>query len=395
MNKLWVTGSGACGAAGRTAQEIWERLLTSDTGAAQSFEQTFTIYPAATFKGEPLSPKELRRMDRVAQLGCVAVREAMQAAGISPNHADMRLEEAGLIVGTARGPVTTLSDMFVRSARGAPTFPTHVATASMSSVAGHLANHAGVGGLCFVVSTACASGATAIVTAAGLMQCSHRMMIAGGADAPLHPVFVRQFGATGVLASGSSPQAALRPFQSDRSGTALGEGAGFLVLERDASPRAQVALVGWGTCFVAGERQLPEREGRGLAGAIARALDCAGLSACDIDALVLHANGTVAGDEVEHRALVRVFGRHLERIPCVALKPVTGHCFGGSSAMEAVVAVEIVRRGIIPPTANGETPAWSDIDLVIGQSRTGDFRRVLSVASGFWGNHTALIFAQQ
>jgi 3-oxoacyl-(acyl-carrier-protein) synthase len=167
------------------------------------------------------------------------------------------------------------------------------------------------------------------------------------------------------------------------------------VLEQDGGSRAIAALVGWGTRFVGGERQLPEPEGRGLAGAISRALECAELNAGDIDALVLHGNGTVAGDEVEHRALVRAFGKHLEKIPCVAIKAVTGHCFGGSSGMEAVVAVEIIRSGLIPPTANaGTTPAWDDMDLVVGQPRKGCFRTVLSVASGFWGNHTALIFAR-
>ncbi len=394
MRKLWVTGTGACGAAGNKGEEIWQRLLAGDTSAARCFERNFTIYPADEFDGGLLLRKDARRMDRVAQLGCAAVREAMGAAEISPSSGDALLEEVGLVAGTGRGPIATLSEMFMRSARGAPTFPTQVAAASMSSVVAHLANHARVGGMCFVVSTACTSGAAAIVTAADLMQGTHRMMIAGGTDAPLDPVFLRQFGATGVFANGLSPATALRPFQLDRCGTALGEGAGFLVLERAGTPRAIAALVGWGMHFVARERQLPEPEGRGLAGAISRALDCAGLGAEEIDVLVLHANGTVAGDEVEHRALVRAFGRHLEKIPCVALKAVTGHCFGGSSGMEAVVAVEIVRRGLVPPTANGGAPAWNDVDLVAGQPRKGDFRTVLCVASGFWGNHTALIFAQ-
>jgi 3-oxoacyl-(acyl-carrier-protein) synthase len=223
MKKLWVTGTGACGAAGNTWKQVWERLLAGDTSAARRFEQNFTIYPAVAFDGGLLSPKEIRRMDRVALLGCVAVREAMQATRILPTSGEAHLEEAGMVVGTGRGPIATLSEMFMRTARGASTFPTQVATASMSSVVGHLANHAGVGGMCFVVSTACTSGATAIVTAAGLMHGPHRMMIAGGTDAPLDPAFVRQFSATGVLAQGPSPTEVLRPFQRDRCGTALGE----------------------------------------------------------------------------------------------------------------------------------------------------------------------------
>jgi 3-oxoacyl-[acyl-carrier-protein] synthase II len=262
---------------------------------------------------------------------------------------------------------------------------------------GSLAGSAQISGLTSVISAACASGAVAVAIAGDLIAAGHPIMVAGGVDAPLEENLLAQFAIAGVLSQGTDPGRSLRPFDVDRSGTVVGEGAGFLVLESLASVEdgnVVAILSGWGTHFEAGERQKPTQDGVGLRTAITLALKRAEIEIGEIDGIILHANGTIVGDDVEHRALVSVLGEHLRDVPCTAIKPITGHCFAGSSAIEAVVAVESLRRGELPPTANCQSPAWEDILVVRERSYRKTFRNILTVSSGFWGNHAALVFSR-
>ena len=224
--------------------------------------------------------------------------------------------------------------------------------------------------------------------------------MAGGADAPLLDAMIRQILSTGILGSHSDPRRACRPFDATRNGTIIGEGAAFLVLESLDSARRRgvpvlARLMGWAMGADSSHRTSPRDDGEGLVRVMRNALGVAGLGAGEIDYVNAHGTGTPLNDKIESLAMRRLLGDRWHQVACSSTKPVTGHCLGASSALEAVITVLGLREQLAPPTANCLEPdPECSLDLVTDRARPMNMQVAMSNSLGFWGKNASLIFAR-
>jgi 3-oxoacyl-[acyl-carrier-protein] synthase II len=267
-------------------------------------------------------------------------------------------------------------------------------TANMA--AGHISILFGLRGPNFGTISACASGAHAIGEAfETIRRGAARIMLAGGAEAPIVPIAIATFNSMKALSTrNDDPAAASRPFDGERDGFVLGEGAGMLVLEELDHARARGArilaeLVGYGATADAFHVTAPSEGGIGARRAMELALREAGLSPDDVDYVNAHGTSTPLNDRAETRALKDLFGARAHRVPVSSTKSMTGHLLGAAGAVEAIVCVQAIRQGVVPPTINQETPdPECDLDYVPNQARAARVRVALSTSLGF-GGHTA------
>ncbi|MCX7886398.1 MAG: beta-ketoacyl-[acyl-carrier-protein] synthase family protein, partial [Verrucomicrobiae bacterium] len=301
----------------------------------------------------------------------------------------------GVVVGTSRGPVGTWMESFERLNK-TRMLPTLAANSNIVSVGGTLAIALKAHGPTFTVSAACASSAHAIAVAAQqILLGTADVMLAGGTEASLHPLIVAQLLAAGILGEHTEPTKVCRPFARDRNGTILGEGAAFLVLEPARLARARGAkihawLAGWSVATEAYQRTGISESAHGMQQVMLNALAMAGLAPEQIGYVNVHGTGTVLGDAREARALRSVFPR---TVPCSSTKPVTGHCMGATSALEAVISILALQQGLLPPTPNclPLDPAC-ELDIVHTAPRPAPVRAVMCNSAGFWGCNASLIF---
>jgi 3-oxoacyl-(acyl-carrier-protein) synthase len=257
----------------------------------------------------------------------------------------------------------------------------------------------GACGPALTVSAACASAAAAIALAAEQLLLGHaEVALAGGAEAPLHPLVLAQLTAAGVLGEAASADLICRPFDRNRNGTVLGEGAAFLVIETEAGARKRGATMlarvsGWAFGAEGGERTGISEDAASLVRTMQKSLALAGLKPDEIGYVNAHGTGTELNDRQETVACQRVFGAQTP--PTSSIKPVTGHCMGAAAALEAVVCIEVLRRGMLPPTPNWQTPDPAcALDIIAGKARAASVQHVISNSSGFWGNNATLIFSR-
>ena len=226
------------------------------------------------------------------------------------------------------------------------------------------------------------------------------IMVAGGADAPLRDAIIRPVLATGILGFHADPRRSCRPFDVTRDGTLIGEGAAFVVLESLESARRRGAavharLLGWAMAADATHRVSPRQDGDGLVRAMKRALRVGGLGAEQIDYVNAHGTATLLNDRTEALAMRRLLGDRVDRVACSSTKPVTGHCLGASSALEAVITILSLRDQIAPPTANClDLDPECRLDVVKGAARPMAMDVAMSNSLGFWGKNASLIFAR-
>jgi 3-oxoacyl-[acyl-carrier-protein] synthase II len=257
----------------------------------------------------------------------------------------------------------------------------------------------GLRGVNFCVVSACATGTNAIGEAAEIIKRGDAVaMVVGGTEAPVTPLALAAFHRTGSLSTrNDDPTHASRPFDRDRDGFVVGEGAGGLVLERldfalerGATPLAEV--VGYGNAADAFHVSAPEPEGRGAARSMSRAMARAGLVPEDIDYVNAHGTGTPLNDRSETRAIKLAMGDHAYRVPISSTKSMTGHMLGAAGVVEAVVCVQAMREGLIPPTINYENPDPDcDLDYVPNQARKVAVRTAMSNSFGFGGHNATII----
>ena len=390
---------GAWTPAGHNVSELWQNVLAGRSPAtslcmdAKPGAEPVAICAADTPQDMPQSVRRMRRADRTLLMAVPAALEAWQAAGMPDR--GIAPERIAVIVGCSRGTVQANAETALNH-RDGKAFPSHAAHANPASISGTISSLIQATGPSFVVSAACASSAVAIATAAQLLLLGVvDVVLAGGAEAPLHPSTLAVLRASGILASHPKPTETCRPFDLHRNGTVMGEGAAFLVLESSQPSKAKAVarLAGWGITSEPGERVGIRAGGEGLENAMRQALQLARLKAGDIGYLNVHGTGTVLNDQEEAGAIRRVFG---DATPLISsTKAATGHCMGASAAIEAVIAIRAMRSGQAPPTTNCESvdPAC---DLNIVQSTPLDFSSdiVMSNSSGFWGNHASLVFAK-
>jgi 3-oxoacyl-[acyl-carrier-protein] synthase II len=396
-----ITGIGAVSAAGPSAGALWQAAAAGRATAAwREFEwgghaQRMAVCAVPPLENGYPEMQLVRRMDRCAHLGWMAAREAWTMAGLK----DGGGRRAGLFLGTSRGPLSKLSEGFARLEE--PRYPPSLsADCTTASISGALAQGLGITGPVATVSATCASAAFAIALAAEqILLGKTDVMLAGGAEAPLVPVTLAQLKAAGVLGYHDDPARTCRPFDVTRNGLCLGEGSAFLVLESAESALRRGAVVlaslsGWGTGVDASGRTGVGRTGEQLVAVVTEALEWGGLAIGDIDAVNAHGTGTELNDVAEANGLCRLLGRRVSKVPCTSTKPVTGHCLGATPALEAVICVESLRRGLVPPAANClEQDVRCGLRIPKAPLPMEQMRHVLSTSLGFWGYHAVLVFS--
>jgi 3-oxoacyl-[acyl-carrier-protein] synthase II len=407
--RVVVTGLGAVTPLGNEVPTYWAGLVAGQSGVGpiSAYDTTdHAVRIAAEVTGldvtDLLGPKQAKRLDRFSQLALIASDEAVADAGLDFRDRDTNRDTA-VLLGTAVGGITTLlQGANVLRDRG-----TRRVSALMipmmipNAAAGEIAIRYGLHGLTLSVASACATGTHAIGEAARLIRTGAApVVICGGSEAAMHPLTVAAFGNMQAISRrNDEPQRASRPFDAERDGFVIGEGAGVLVLESLAQAQARGARIyaevtGYGASTDAFHITAPDEEGSGAVLSMKRALRDAGLEPEAIDYINAHGTSTPLNDVVETRAIREVFGQHAYRIPVSSTKSMIGHLLGAAGAVEAIACIKSLETGVIHPTINYENPdADCDLDYVPNQARETHPRTALSNSFGFGGHNGTLVFS--
>jgi 3-oxoacyl-[acyl-carrier-protein] synthase II len=407
-SRIVVTGMGAVSPLGLDIPTLWEALKSGQSGAgritlfdAEAFETNI----AAEVKGfnptDYIEHREARRMDRYTQFATVA---SMQAVKQSKLDCEKEGTDVGVIIGSGIGGITTLSAQMATLAEKGPRriSPLLVPMMIADAAAGHVSIMLGAKGMNFCTTSACSSGADAVGEACEIIKRGDvQVMIAGGAEAPITPISIAGFNAAGALSvRNDAPQKASRPFDAQRDGFVMGEGAAVLVLEsldhalkRNANILAELAA--YGATSDAFHITQPAQDGGGGAQAMLMALRKAGLTPRDIDYINAHGTSTSLNDKCETMAIKAVFGEDAHRIPVSSTKSMMGHLIGAAGAIEAIVCILAMQHGMVPPTINLEHPDPDcDLDYVPNVAREKRVRAAMSNSFGFGGHNSVLLFRE-
>jgi 3-oxoacyl-[acyl-carrier-protein] synthase II len=349
-----------------------------------------------------LDKKDMRRFDRYIQFGLVAARQAMDEAGLPARFEGEEAERTGVIFGTGLGGVGTLVDgITINALRGPDRISPFFIPMGIPNVgAGQIAISFGMTGPNFTTVSACATGGHAIGEAfETIRRGDAETMIAGGSEAGIREPLVGGFDSMHALSRrNDDPEAASRPFDTGRDGFVPGEGAGAVVLEELGHARARGAsilaeLIGYGATADASHITLPAPGGIGAVRAAERAMRKAGLAPADIVHVNAHATSTPEGDKAELQAIRTIFGEGAGAVTVTSNKSMIGHTLGAAGAIEAIVTIQTIREGCVPPTINlvDPDPAGEGLDLVAGVARRQDVPIAMSNSFGFGGQNTALI----
>ncbi len=407
LRRVVVTGLGAVTPIGNNVAQYWEGLSTGRNGVApiRLFDAS---RHACRFAAEVkdfnpvglLEPKEAKRWDRFCQFGVVAVKQAVDNAGLSID--DGNAQRVGVSIGSGVGGLLMMeTQAHVLADRGPDRVSPFCVPMMIPNMATGLAAIAiGAKGPSSAVATACAAGSNAIGDAFRLIQLGLAdAMVCGGAESAITPLGVAGFASARALSfRNDDPTTASRPFDADRNGFVIGEGAGVLVLEslEHATARGATVLaeiVGYGMTCDAYHYTLPSPGGVGAAEAIRLALSDARLEPEAVDYVNAHGTSTQANDSNETAAIKSALGAHAMTIPVSSTKSMTGHLLGGSGGIEAVASVLAIGHNLVPPTINYSTPDPAcDLDVVPNQARGHTVNVVLSNSFGFGGHNVCLAF---
>ncbi len=407
--RVVVTGMGCISPVGNNVKETWESILAGKSGAAMITHFDASKHKtrfAAEVKGfDPvalLSVREARKMDRFTQFAAAVAIEALDQAGLKID--ELNRDRVGVVIGTAIGGIGTLLEQAdVMRERGPERVsPFLVPMMIPDSAPGMLAIRFGARGPNMALATACASGNNAIGEALEMIRRGAAdVMIAGASEAALVPVAMAGMNVMTALSTrNDDPQTASRPFDKDRDGFLMGEGAGMLILESLEHAQARGATIlgevtGYGTTDDAHHISAPAENGAGAAMAMKLALQNAGLDTTDISYINAHGTSTPLNDKSETAAIKTVFGEQAYSIPVSSTKSMTGHLLGASGAIEAVFCILAIRDEILPPTINYRTPdPECDLDYVPNEPRKASPKHVMSNSFGFGGHNATLIFSR-
>jgi 3-oxoacyl-[acyl-carrier-protein] synthase II len=394
---------------GNSVEETWKALLAGKSGAAlisqfdASGHKTKFAAEVKGFDGVALfGVREARKMDRFTQFALATTLEALEQADISIDSVDR--DRVGVIIGSGIGGIGTLLEQVeVMRDRGPDRISPFLIPMMISdSAAGMIAIHLGVRGPNMALATACASGSNAIGEAAEMIRRgSSDVMIVGASEASIVAVAMGGMNVMGALSTrNDDPARASRPFDKDRDGFLMGEGAGVLILEsldhaRDRRANILCEVSGYGTSDDAFHVSAPAENGAGAALSMQYALEDAGLAPDDIGYINAHGTSTQLNDKSETAAIKTVLGEQAYNIPISSTKSMTGHLLGASGALEAVVCTKVFQENILPATINYETPdPECDLDYVPNQTRQAEPDHVMSNSFGFGGHNATLIFSR-
>lgn len=407
--RVVVTGMGIICPTGNSVEEAWHNAAAGKTGIGL-IERIDTSDLAVHFGGEVrnfdpsefLGRREARRTDRVTQMALYAAKQAMDEAGLEvtpENH-----YEIGCVVGSGIGGVATIVDAvdMYRQKGSHMVSPLMVPMMLPDSASGKISMTYGMRGPNFAISTACATGNNCIGEAAEIIRRgSATAILAGSSEAGLVDIAISSFyNMTAISRRNDDPARASRPFDRDRDGFVMAEGAALLMLEdlehaqaRDAKIYAEI--LGYGHTSDAHHITAPLENGEGATKAIEFALRNAGLTPYDIDYINAHGTSTPLNDKSETTAIKRAFGEHAYEIPVSSTKSVTGHLMGAAGAVEAVFSIMALREDFVPPTVNLENPDPDcDLDYTPNIGRPHPIKTVMSNSFGFGGHNAVVIFGE-
>jgi 3-oxoacyl-[acyl-carrier-protein] synthase II len=405
--RVVITGMGAVTPVGIGVEETWQSLIAgkSGVGPLTMFDATdFATKIAAEVKGfEPgdyIEPKEIKKMDRFIHLAVAAARLAVAQSGLVIH--DSNATRVGVMVGSGMGGLIAIekyhSVVLERGPRKITPFFIPMLIINLAS--GQISIMIGAKGPNSAVVTACATGTHNLGDAYKIVQRGDAdVMVAGGTEGCITPMGVGGFNAMKALSTrNDEPTRASRPFDNERDGFVMGEGAGVMVLEELGAAKARGAkilaeIVGYGLTGDAYHLTAPAPNGEGAARCIRMALDDAGMKPEEIDYINAHGTSTKFNDEFETMAIKTVLGEHAYKIPVSSTKSMTGHLLGAAGGVEAIVAVKTILEGKIPPTINYENPdPECDLDYVPNTARDAAVKVALSNSFGFGGTNACLLF---
>jgi len=410
LRRVVVTGLGALTPIGNTVDEYWNGLTNGVSGAAP-----ITRFDASKFKtqfacevknldiSQFIDRKEARKIDPYTQYAMVAVEEAMNDSGLNLEKID--LSRAGVIWGSGIGGLKTFQDEvtdFVNG-EGTPRFnPFFIPKMIADIAAGFISIKYGFQGPNFATVSACASATNALIDAFNYIRLGKaNIFISGGSEAAVTEAGVGGFNALKALSQrNDDPATASRPFDKDRDGFVLGEGAGALILEEYEHAKARGAkiyaeLIGGGMTGDAYHITAPHPEGRGAANVMKFALEDAGISAEDIDYINVHGTSTPLGDLSEVKAIQKIFGDHAYKMNISSTKSMTGHLLGAAGAVEAIASILAMKHNLVPPTINHFTDdeeVDSKLNLTFNKAQEREVNIALSNTFGFGGHNCSIIF---
>ncbi|KDE48759.1 3-oxoacyl-ACP synthase [Geobacillus sp. CAMR12739] len=404
--RVVVTGIGAVTPLGNDAETTWKNIIAGQSGidiVTRVNPDDFPAKVAAEVKDfDPslfIDRREARKMDRFTQFAVAAALMAVKDANLDINESNA--ERVGVWIGSGIGGMETFEQQFeIFQQRGyRRVSPFFVPMMIPDMAAGQVSIILGAKGINSCTVTACATGANSIGDAFKVIQRGDAdVMITGGTEAPITKMSFAGFCANTALSTNPDPKTASRPFDKNRDGFVMGEGAGIVVLEElehalGRGAKIYAEIVGYGATADAYHITAPAPGGEGGVRAMRQALHDAGLKPEEIDYINAHGTSTEYNDKYETAAIKEVFGDHAYKLAVSSTKSMTGHLLGATGAVEAIFSVLAIRDGIIPPTINYETPdPECDLDYVPNEARKQDVRAVLSNSFGFGGHNATLIF---
>ena len=401
---------GAITPLGNSREAFWDALVAgrSGVGPITAFDasQLRAQIAAEVRDFDPdalIGRRDARRMDRYAQFAYVAATEAIADAQL-PEDEELR-NQTGAIIGTGIGGIVTIQETSLKVAESkdiSRISPFFVPMLMANAASAQVSMKYGLRGPLYAVSSACASANDAIVSAYNAIASGDaEAMVTGGAEATVTTIAVGGFDSMKALSTrNDEPERASRPFDRDRDGFVLGEGAGVIILEERSLALRRGAkiygeMIGYGQSADAFNLVQPDPEGSGAVFAMRRALKNANLTTADVDYINAHATSTPLGDPAESKAIEKVFGEDAKRIAVSSTKSMHGHLLGAAGAVEGIAAILAVQRDIIPPTINFENPdPECRLDYVPNVARRAPVRVAMSNAFGFGGHNTVVVFAK-
>lgn len=408
--RVAITGTGIISPIGNTKEEFWNSILAGKSGVARltCFDPSnFTSHIAAEVKNfDPtphINPKALRRMDRFVQLAVSASKMAVNDAKLDLEKEDRN--RIGVYIGSGIGGLHTIEEQVMAYLRNGPEkgpskiTPFLIPMLIVNMASGMVSILLKVKGPNSAVATACASGNHAIGDAFHIIQRGEAdIMVAGGAEGAITHMGFGGFCALRALSTrNDDPEHASRPFDKERDGFVMGEGAGIVILEelehaRNRKSNIYAELIGYGMSGDAYHMTAPDPTGEGAARCMKAAIDNADVGPKEVDYINAHGTSTLLNDKIETLAIKNVFGKHAYKLAVSSTKSMTGHLLGAAGGVEIIATVLGIKKGIIPPTTNYEVPdPECDLDYIPNKHRQGRINIAISNSLGFGGHNATLV----
>lgn len=405
MKRVVITGMGTINPIGHNVNETWESIKNKECGI-----QEISLIDSSTYKtkfdaeiknydpNEFFDPKTAKRNDRYTQLGMIAAREAVKDSGITPENSDY--SRIGTYFSSGIGGLTTIQEQckiyFEKgNTRVSPLF---IPMGISNMAAGTIAIEYGFKGESMSIVTACASSAHAIGEAYRAIQLGEEdVILAGGSEASINEVALAGFENMKALTHATEVNRASIPFDAERSGFVMGEGAGAIILEELEHAKARGAkiyaeLIGYGSTTDAYHITSPSPDGEGGANAMKRALKNANIKPEEVDYINAHGTSTHLNDATETKAIKTAFGEHAKKLMVSSTKGNTGHLLGGAGVLEAIISVKAINDSLVPSTINYKVKDEEcDLDIVPNEPRKADIKVAMSNSLGFGGHNATII----